>query len=184
MNTINELTFSQVIAIVAVFSSATSIIISKLYEMRQESLKHNRIIKEKILDSKLEAWKNAFKFYGTFLNYQYNSRSLLESLENYDYSVIMGQSNRNYEETLNNIQADAEFHHINLFCDFYGEEDEIIANKLKDKQKEYYNYTSDPESFNSEKEKELRTEMITSIDEAISYFKNKIKMVRNDFKME
>lgn len=181
MNLLHELNFSQMIAIVAILSSAISIIVNKLFENRQNFLKHKRIIEEKIIDSKLDACKSAIKYYGTFLNYLYHSKSTFESLESYNYSQLLSESNKIYEESLRKIQSDAEFHHIILFYDFYGDDDEKIAEKLKNVQKEYFEFANNNTgSVNLDEEKKMRFQLINTIDEAINYFKNKIKMIRED----
>ena len=93
MKTLQEIDFTKVIAIVTLLSSAISIIIAKIFENIQESKKHKRLIKEKILDTKLDACKSSIKYYGTYLNYLYNSKSNFEDLESYDYSKLMGETN-------------------------------------------------------------------------------------------
>lgn len=180
-NIINELDFTKTIAIVTILSSAISILVNKFFENWQNSLKHKRVIEEKIIDTKLDACKSAIKFYGTYFNYLYNSKSIFENLESYDYSVALNETNKLYENWLKNIQSDGEFHKILLFYDFYGTEDEQIAEKIKEKLKVYFEYVSKNGTFvNFEKEKELRGELIDVINEAINYFKIKIKMIRDD----
>ena len=180
MKIIQEIDFTKVIAIVTLLSSAISIIIAKIFEMIQESKKHKRLIKEKILDTKLDACKSAVKYYGTYFNYLYNAKSTFESLENYEFSKLLGESNKFYEETLKTIQSQGDFHKILLFYDFYGEKDEKIAENLKEKQRNYFDFVNSNNNLDLEKEKKLRNELIVTMNEAIEYFKEKIKMVRDD----
>ena len=181
METLQELNFTQIIAVVTVLSSSISIIISKIFENYQNSLKHKRILKEKLIDSKLDACKNAIKYYGTFLNYLYNSKSNLESLDSYNYSLLLSESGKLYEDSLKKITLDADFYQINLFYDFYGLEDEKIAEELKNMQKNYFEFVHDIDrNKNFKEEKELRIKLINSTGSAINYFKIKIKMVRDD----
>ncbi len=183
MDKLNDLNFGQVLAIVTVLSSAISVLINKLFENRQNFLKHKRIIAEKIIVAKIDACVSAIKYYGTFLNYLYNSKSTLESLENYEYSALLSESQKSYEKLLQKIQfeSDGGFHKISLFYDFYGNKDEEIAEKIKKSQKEYFQYIIEAsKSDNLEREKELRLKLIKTTDEAMNYFKGMIKVVRDD----
>lgn len=182
MSLIQEIDFTKVVTIATVLSSAISIIINKIFEIIQESKKHKRLIKEKIIDTKLDACKSAVKYYGMYFNYLYNSKSTLESLENYEFSKLLGESNKFYEESLKKIQSDGEFHEIILFYDFYSNEDEKIAERLNEKQKNYFDFVSSNNNneLDLKEEKKLRNELINVMDEAIKYFKNKINTVRND----
>lgn len=185
MEILQEIDFTKVITIVTLLSSAISIILTKIFDSVQETKKHKRLLKEKIIDAKLDAYKKSIKYYGTFFNYLYNSKYLFENLENYDYSKLLGESNKLYEDTLKKLQEDADFHEILLFHDYYGEEDEKIADNLKEQQKKYFefvNTTSKDGTVDYEKEKQLRNEIIVSIECAIEYFKRKIQIVRNDLK--
>lgn len=118
MNIFQEIDFTKVITIVTLLSSAISIIIAKIFEMIQESKKHKRLINEKILDTKLDACKSAVKYYGTYFNYLYNAKTTFENLENYEFSKLLGESNKFYEETLKTIQSEGEFHKILFFMIF------------------------------------------------------------------
>ena len=159
---LEDLDFTKTVAIVTILSSAISIIASKLFENWQNSLKHKRLLKEKLIDAKLDACKSAMKYYGTYFNYLYNSKSTLESLESYDYSMLLSESSKLYEKSLEKIQSEGEFHHILLFYDFYGAMDEQIAEKLKGKQKEYFEFVAQNATLvDLEEEKKLRGELIT-----------------------
>ncbi len=184
MNIINEIDFTKVITIVTLLSSAISIIISKIFENIQESKKHKRLIEEKVLDTKLDACKSAIKYYGTFFNHLYNTKYIFESLENQEYSKLINEANKFYDESLKKIQLDGEYHKILLFYDFYSEEDEKIAEKLMEKMKNYVDITNNTSIYNldSEEEKRLRAEIIEVINEAINYSKKKIKLVRDDIR--
>ena len=185
MEIFQKIDFTKIVTIVTVLSSAISIIISKIFDSIQEFQKHKRIIKEKIIDSKLDAYKKAIKYYGTFFNYLYSSKYTFENLENYNYSKLLGESNKLYEEILKKLNGDAEFHEILLFYDFYAEEDEKIAENLKEKQKNYFEFLQSVENIENvdlDKEKKLRTEIINSLNDAITYFKNKVKTIRQELK--
>lgn len=183
MENSNDFNFAQLLAIVTVLSSAISIIINKLFENRQNLLKHKRIIEEKIIEAKIDACVSAIKYYGTVLNYLYNSKSTLESSKSHEYSLLLNESQTSYEKLLRKIQfeGDGEFHKISLFYDFYENKDEEIAEKIRNSQKEYFEYITEATvTGNFERENELRLNWIRTTNEAIKYFKCMIKVVRDD----
>src|SRR5690606_10003486 len=100
-----------------------------------------------------------------------------------EYSLLLNESQTSYEKLLRKIQfeGDGEFHKISLFYDFYGNKDEEITEKIKNSQKEYFEYITEATvTGNFERENELRLNWIRTTNEAIKYFKCMIKVVRDD----
>lgn len=171
------------LTIVAILSSSVSIIIAKLFEFYHEAKKHERLIKEKVLDSKIDACNSAVKYYGTYFNYLYFTKTTVENLDNNEYTkLLLSKNDSFYTETLNKMRSDGDFHKILLFYDFYNEEDEKIAEKLRKASKNNYDFSNSNNKSNTEEGMKIRSELINAIDEAINYYKNKIKMVRSDIK--
>lgn len=171
------------VVLITVISSAVSMIVNKLFESYQNTLKHKRTIKEKVIEAKLEACKNAIRYYGTYLNSLYNYKATLESIESKDYFKLLSDSNNFHSKILSSIQYESKFHDILLFYDFYKEEDEKIAKKLNDKYEEYFEYLMNikvKDIIDVLEEIKMRNELIIEIDKSIKYFKMKFEVVRND----
>lgn len=96
----------------------------------------------------------------------------------------MSESQKFQEELLKKIQSENNNEHnqILLFYDLYEDDDEIIAESLVKNISDYVEFitTSDKENFDADKEKIIRAELIRSFEDAIQYFKNKIKVIRED----
>lgn len=184
--------FSQIdvgvlIAVVTAISSAISIITNKIFEIIIDKKKHKRIVIEKIIDSKLSACKSAISFYGGYLNSLYQTKFTFENLDSTHYSQILFESQKLSEECLkqNLLSSNNNHFHILLFYDLYGKEDEEIANKITNCNRNYYDYimsNSNNVSSSQNQENELRKKLVEAIDEAIKYFKCKIEIVRKDLK--
>ena len=186
MNQIFGMNFTLFIAILTavatILSSLVTIVTTKIFENYQNTKKHERIVIEKILDTKLEACKKAIIFYGNYLNYLNSNIYTFKSLDSYEYSKIQSEVLKFVEDLIKKIQLETRNEHLEilLFYDLLSDEDEKLGNLIFESNKKYMEYVTDNTNIDSKKEMELRNEIVKNTEKAVKHFKNNIEMVRND----
>lgn len=184
MGEISKIDLGILIVIATAIASTVTIIITKLFENYQNRKKHDRVIAEKIIDSKLSACKSAVSYYGNLLNYSYSQKHHFESLESFEYSQFLLKGQQYQEDLFLKSQEEmrGEYHHVLLFYDLYDDNDELIAEKINNSKRNFFEYFSSNTNneVDLEKARELRNEVIESLVDAINNIKNKIKFVRDD----
>ena len=90
-------------AVATILSSLVTIVTTKIFENYQNTKKHERIVIEKILDTKLEACKKAIIFYGNYLNYLNSNIYTFKSLDSYEYSKIQSEVLKFVEDLIKKI---------------------------------------------------------------------------------